>query len=189
MACVVIDRPQGLHSNVCNSDRSPICSTVRANLKGSLQLGHPASQSVQILSTRRTLSGAVDGSITKFRVFAVDIDQPGKGRLITATRKEKVRVWVIAAKKEAPKPWGLGAKGTVGRGHAHVRPHLDYARPVEPSKCVASIAAGTAPNPFKAVWTFRARSSDRRYTPKSDRLLRCREVTQWARSDISRRSK
>jgi hypothetical protein len=51
---------------------------VRANLKGSPQLGHPASQSVQILSTRRTLSGAVDESITKFRAFAVDIDQPGK---------------------------------------------------------------------------------------------------------------
>jgi hypothetical protein len=37
--------------------------------------------------------------------------------------------------------------------------------------------------------TFRVRSGDRRYTPESDRLLRCREMTQWAISDILHRRK
>jgi hypothetical protein len=64
---------------------SPTCSTVCANLIGSPQLEHPASQSVQILSTRNTLPGVVDGSFSNFRAFAVDIDQARKGELITAT--------------------------------------------------------------------------------------------------------
>jgi hypothetical protein len=59
-----------------NSDRSLICSTVRANPKGSPQLGHPASQSVQTLSTRTILPGFVDRGFSRFRAFAVDIDRP-----------------------------------------------------------------------------------------------------------------
>jgi hypothetical protein len=48
---------------------------MRAKLKGSPQLGHPASQSVQILSTRAISPGVVDRSFSRFRTFAVDIDQ------------------------------------------------------------------------------------------------------------------
>jgi hypothetical protein len=38
---------------------------------------------------------------------------------------------------------------------------------------------GPASNPLKGSSTFRERD-DGRYTPKSDRILRCREVILWA---------
>jgi hypothetical protein len=160
---VVIDRPQGLHSNVCNLDRSPICNTVRANLKGSPQLGHPAGQSVQILSTRAILPGVVDRSFSRFGAFAVDIDQPGKGRLISATRKERVRLG-DCSKKEAP----LGWRGARGKDFSaswagpceqppalRLRPHIERDKRGEHS-------AGPAANPIQAISTFRARSSEGR---------------------------
>jgi hypothetical protein len=45
---------------------------------------------------------------------------------------------------------------------------------------------GPAPNPLKGSSTFRERD-DGRYTPKNDRILRCREVTLWANRDILHR--
>ena len=39
-------------------DRSLICGNVRENLRGSPQLGHPASQSAQTLSTRALIVAA-----------------------------------------------------------------------------------------------------------------------------------
>ena len=53
----------------------------------------------------------------------------------------------------------------------------------------ASIAAGPAPTPLKAVSTFRARSSARRYTPRSGHPVASQRTPLWATNCLVHRSK